>query len=618
MIVRELITRLGYEVDSAQYNRAQQQYNQLRGAVLGVQGAAKQAGGPGSPLAQLGQAAEKTSAQVGGLGTAFGVIARFAAGLGLSAMLHEFVTLASDANETSNVLGEIFGPEGRQRTEEWSKSMGEAMGRSAYDLQAYASRLGSVLGPVTKTQEQAEQMATSLAGLAVDLGSFFNTTDQEAMMALRSGLTGEYESLKRYGVVINEATLAEVAHQKGIRKKVSAMTVAEKTELRYAAIMERTKAAQGDAARTGQGFANATKALRAQLKDLGIGMAMTVIPAVEKVVRFARDAVTWFNKMAKGTNVLKAAMYTLGAVALVLAGEMLLPFVLPALAVGALILLVDELITLFEGGETAIGRLINAMAGDRAAQNWVLNMIAGFSILGEEIGGAWDTFQKTWGDAGGWSGIISTVQGFWEDFGIKMGDWAAAVGDAITLPFRKLGAVLYKLTGGKVGAPEDSTLAGTQERSYERAAGRSTAAGTQDFNAMHAQRESERNRAIGQAQFNADQLRLRRYAAHRGMAARVMDEAGVAAVSGTPGGATSAAPGAVTAPAGAGAAAGHAPPSAAAQAAAGGAVMVPVSTAAPTINIQGGNAAEILRVVKQALAEDRKRQIAALPRQGGT
>lgn len=387
-VVRELITMLGFSVDQGSYQKAQRAYDQMQGRLSG--------GGSGAAAAaqQVQQTAKKTTDV---LGQALGMAQRFGAQFGLSAMLKQYVTLASDANETSSAIGQLFGQENIAKVEAWSQAMGATMGRSQFDLQSYAARLGSVLGPVTKSREEAQAMAQSLSELAVDLGSFFNTTDQEAMQALRSGLTGEMESLKRYGVVINEATLAELAHKRGIKKKVSQMTVAEKTELRYAAIIESTKTAQGDAARTSDGFANSSKALEAGLKDIGIIMAKTVIPAAEKLVHWARDAVVAFDKAAKGTHVLEAAFWTLATVAGVLALEFYGAFVLPAIAIAALILVVDELWTTLDGGDSILRDWIDGMFGIGKTAELVASLKESFAGINAELAtldarGVWETF----------------------------------------------------------------------------------------------------------------------------------------------------------------------------------------------------------------------------------
>lgn len=424
MIVRELITLLGFTVDQASFKKAEKAVEDLHGALVNQGEHAKQAS---KDFEKVGASA---SAMGGSIGQVLSMLGRQIAGLGIGATLHQFVQMASDANETSSAIKQLFGVEGAAEVDKWSHDMGEAMGRSAYDLQQYVARLGSVLGPVTKTREEAQLMAESLAGLSVDLASFFNTSDQEAMMALRSGLTGEYESLKRFGIVINEATLQEIAHARGIKKKTTAMTVAEKTELRYAAVMERSKQAQGDAARTGEGFANASKALQAQIKTLGIDMARTFLPAIEKVVRVARETIKWFNELREGTKVLEAAFLVLASAAALLARETLMAFLLPAVALAALILLVDELWNLFTGGQSIIGDWLDETFGI-GTTNFLVEQLIGLVEDTATAFGKAAIATKEWldylGDLEGTVEILERWTGAGEDFGV----WLAGIGDKV-------------------------------------------------------------------------------------------------------------------------------------------------------------------------------------------
>jgi len=496
MIVRELITRLGFEVDEASFKAAERKYDEAQKRAAG--GGQK----PGAKAEAAGKAAsealDKTKEAASDLAGTLGKIGQVLGSLGLSAMLHQFVELASNANETTNALGELFGKEGQADVIAWSKTQAAAMGRSEFDLQSYASRLGSVLGPVTKSREEATKMSETLGGLAVDLASFFNTSDEQAMLALRSGLTGEYESLKRYGVVLNEATMQELAHSKGIKKKVSQMTVAEKTELRYQAIINATKTAQGDAARTGTGFANASKALKAQIRDLGTNMAQTMIPALEKLVLFGRNAVTWFNQMAKDTEVLRAAFIVLGTAALWLGRAMFMSMAIPLLQIGLVILAVDELINLFTGGRTVIGDFLDETFGLGTTDALVTSIADGFDRVGEALAAAWQylkEFMATAGDMQGlWDMIAGRWMGFGEDMGLMFGDLSAKIYDWLMKPImdaQHAFAGFMKRFG--VDIPE------MEGQSYERARGRGVGAdamGDDEFRGAR-RRERERNRRGG-------------------------------------------------------------------------------------------------------------------------
>lgn len=395
-VLRELVARLGFEVDKKGFDQAERGVSGIKTALRGADSRLRDARGrflgAGAGAAQLGkkgkeakEALEATKKAAGGANDMLSALAKFAATVGITHLLKSMIEMASDANETSSALKELFGAEGLAQVQKWSGEMALTMGRSKYDLQAYAARLGAVIEPMIGSREKAQEMSQTLSELAVDLGSFFNATDEDAMAALRSGLTGEYESLKRFGVVMNDATLQAYAHTAGMKKKVSTMSIAEKTQLRYNFILKQSKTAQGDAARTSEGYANATKALKSYFKDLGTEMGMAVIPRIERLVRYARDGIARFKELAKNTWVLESAMYTLSAVAAALAINLAWPFLLPAAAILGLILLVDELHGLFTGGKSAIGDWLDEVGGFGTADKTVRSLTDAFRNLMDTV-----------------------------------------------------------------------------------------------------------------------------------------------------------------------------------------------------------------------------------------
>jgi hypothetical protein len=369
-VLRELVARLGFQVDRGGFQEAERGVAKIRGAL----GATDQA-------AQLAERSVKKSGDQGG--SALGALGRVAATLGLNHLVTEMVHMASDANETANILEQVFGTEGMKQVQAWSETMADSMGRSKYALRDFAGRLGAVIDPMIQNKQRAQEMATTFTALAVDLGSFFNATDEDALLALRSGLTGEYEPLKRFGVVLNDNTLQMYANAHGIQKKVTAMSIAEKTEMRYGYIMQATANAQGDAARTSQGFANSSKALWASLKDLGTDMGASVLPKVEKLIHYARDGLVRFKELARGTYILQAAMMTLAGVAGALALEMIAPFLAPAVAILGLMALVDELHAMFTGGKSIIGDWLDTLGGKGTTDAFVQRVRGWINVLEE-------------------------------------------------------------------------------------------------------------------------------------------------------------------------------------------------------------------------------------------
>ena len=99
-------------------------------------------------------------------------------------------------------------------------------------------------------EEKANLMSKNLTQLGYDISSFYNISIEEAMEKLQSGIAGEIEPLRRLGYAIDVATLQEVAYAHGIEQSVNTMNQAQKSQLRYLAIMEQSGNVMGDMART--------------------------------------------------------------------------------------------------------------------------------------------------------------------------------------------------------------------------------------------------------------------------------------------------------------------------------------------------------------------------------
>lgn len=149
--------------------------------------------------------------------------------------------------------------------------------------------------------DQAAHMSQQLTQLAYDIQSAYNAADlTEVMRRLQSGITGEVEGMRRYGVDLTNASMKEYLHARGIETKVSALSQAQKAMVRYNMIMESTSNIQGDLARTIATPANALRILSNQVSiasryfgQLVSVIATAVIPimqAVVKAIAFAAQA----------------------------------------------------------------------------------------------------------------------------------------------------------------------------------------------------------------------------------------------------------------------------------------------------------------------------------------
>lgn len=193
------------------------------------------------------------------------------------------IGLASDIEEMQGKSKVVFG-EFRDQVVKDLEAFGDAVGRSTFELEGMASSIQDTFVPMGFARGEAAKLSVELTKLAVDVASFNNASDTETMEAFQSALVGNHETVRRFGVVITEATLNQELMRMGIEKGTKAATNAEKVQARLNLITKGTSDAHGDAARTADSFANRSRALKAELAELGGEIGQILLPAVTKIV----------------------------------------------------------------------------------------------------------------------------------------------------------------------------------------------------------------------------------------------------------------------------------------------------------------------------------------------
>lgn len=194
------------------------------------------------------------------------------------------IKIASDLQEVQNVVDVSFGDMANTMNK-FSRTALETYGLSELSAKKIGSSFASMANGMGFAQDSVSNMSIELTKLSADIGSFYNVSNEEARIALASIFTGETETLKRYGILITEVNLQEYARQQGITKSIEAMTQQEKVMLRYNYVMNATKQAQGDFARTYGSWANQTRVLTEKFKQLltilGQGLIAVLTPAIK-------------------------------------------------------------------------------------------------------------------------------------------------------------------------------------------------------------------------------------------------------------------------------------------------------------------------------------------------
>lgn len=196
----------------------------------------------------------------------------------------ECLELGSDLQEVQNVVDVTF-PNMTAKVDDFAKSASASFGLSEAMAKKFTGTYGAMAKAFGFTEKAAFEMGSTLTGLAGDVASFYNISQDEAYTKLKSVFSGETETLKDLGIVMTQNALDAYALANGYGKTTKSMSEAEKVALRYAFVQKQLSSASGDFARTSDSWANQTRILKLQFDSLkasiGQGLINLFTPAIK-------------------------------------------------------------------------------------------------------------------------------------------------------------------------------------------------------------------------------------------------------------------------------------------------------------------------------------------------
>jgi hypothetical protein len=236
---------------------------------------------------------------------------------GLGAMAKDVIGIASDLGESQSKVNVIFG-EGAKDVEAFSKQAAKSMGQSRRAVLQAAGTFGTFGKAAGLGGKDLAKFSNDFTKLAGDLASFNNTSPEEAVEAIGAALRGEAEPMRRFGVLLNDATLKAEAMALGIYDGSGALTDQQKILAAQSAIYKQTGDAQGDFERTSEGLANSQRILSASIDDTKASIGDALLPIVEEVIPYLKDFADWardnpgtFTKIAGAIGAIAASTVAL-------------------------------------------------------------------------------------------------------------------------------------------------------------------------------------------------------------------------------------------------------------------------------------------------------------------
>ena len=193
------------------------------------------------------------------------------------------IGLASNLQEVQNVVDTTFSTMSED-VNKFAEDAKTSFGVGELQAKQFTGTLGAMIKSMGVSEEETYKMSTSMVRLAGDFASFYNLDHQTSFEKIRAGIAGETEPLKQLGINMSVANLEAFALSEGISKAYKEMTQAEQTTLRYNYLMSVSADAQGDFARTSEGFANQLRIAKLEVDEFAAELGKKLLPTANKVL----------------------------------------------------------------------------------------------------------------------------------------------------------------------------------------------------------------------------------------------------------------------------------------------------------------------------------------------
>jgi len=218
---------------------------------------------------------------------AAGIAATAFAGVAAIAM-KKAIDAASDLEETVGKFDVVFKNHSKQ-AETMAKELVNSYAMSTREAKQYLSSIQDLLVPMGMVSNKAILMSNAVVKLSADLASFNNVPTAAAMADIQSALVGNFETMKKYGVVLNETVIKQEALSRGLWDGKGMVDANTKAQIAFALMLKGSAAAIGDQQRTMGSYANQIKQLTANSEDLKAMLGNELLPVATDVVAKMND-----------------------------------------------------------------------------------------------------------------------------------------------------------------------------------------------------------------------------------------------------------------------------------------------------------------------------------------
>lgn len=329
---------------------------------------------------------------------------------GLTAIGAGFLSAASEAEQAQGGVEAVFGKWSKD-VDKFASDSANRLGLSGAAYDQLASQIGNSLKNAGIPMDQLAKKTDELSSLGADLSSVFGGTTSEAVNAMGAAFRGEYDSLERFGIILNDSTIMAALKEKGLDKLTGSALSAAKQQEVYNQLMEQGAPFMGNFAKEADTAAGAQERLKAQFEDVSAQLGTALLPYMVQLAEAGVGLATWVSENTGTVQAFAVGLGILAAAVLVLNGVLLVmnviaatnPWVILAVGVAALVAGIIYLATQTQFFQNIFGAMGSFVGG-------VINNIKNF------LNGLGASAQNTANNmrnaiVGAWNNISSFVSG---------------------------------------------------------------------------------------------------------------------------------------------------------------------------------------------------------------
>lgn len=199
------------------------------------------------------------------------------------------IGLASDLRESVNAVEVTFGADIGQQLQDLSSDAPARLALTRRSFLQFATQFSSFAKTIRR--DNPAGFIDDLTERGADFASVYNLEVADALQLFQSGLAGETEPLRRYGLNLSAVAVESFAYANGIAAAGRELSEAEKIQARWGLLLEQTSTVQGDNANTAGELAGQQRRLAVAFEESQTKLGEFLIPGFLELVTIGNEQI---------------------------------------------------------------------------------------------------------------------------------------------------------------------------------------------------------------------------------------------------------------------------------------------------------------------------------------